>query len=69
MRLVSEVGQEKKSSSQSQQTIAELSRERDSLQQKVREMETEADRLKHQLAASQDSWGLAQKELNETQAK
>ena len=65
MRLVSEVGQEKKSAGQSQETINGLTRERDALQQKIREMEIESDRLKHQLAASQDAWGAAKKELDE----
>lgn len=69
MRLVSEVGQEKKSSSQSQETINSLTRERDTLQQKIREMETETDRLKHQLAASQDAWGMSKKQLDEKQNK
>ena len=69
MRLVSEVGQEKKSSSQSQATINSLTRERDTLQQKIREMETETDRLKHQLAASQDAWGMTKKQLDEKQNK
>lgn len=65
MRLVSEVGQEKKSSSQSQETVNSLTRERDALQQKIREMETEVDRMKHQLAASQDAWGVTKKQLDE----
>ena len=67
MRLVSEVGQEKKSAGQSQETISSLTRERDTLQQKNREMEIETDRLKHQLAASQDAWGVAKKQLDEKQ--
>ena len=65
MRLVSEVGQEKKSSSQSQETVNSLTRERDTLQQKIREMEIEVDRMKHQLAASQDAWGVTKKQLDE----
>ena len=69
MRLVSEVGQEKKSAGQSQEAINSLTRERDSLQQKIREMEIEVDRFKHQLAASQDAWGVAKKQLNEKQNK
>lgn len=69
MRLVSEVGQEKKSAGQSQEAINSLTRERDSLQQKIREMEIEVDRLKHQLAASQDAWGVAKKQLDEKQNK
>lgn len=69
MRLVSEVGQEKKSAGQSQEAINSLTRERDSLQQKIREMEIEVDRLKHQLAASQDAWGVAKKQLDEKQTK
>lgn len=69
MRLVSEVGQEKKSSGQSQETINALTRERDTLQQKIREMEIEVDRFKHQLAASQDAWGLTKKQLDEKQNK
>ena len=69
MRLVSEVGQEKKSAGQSQEAINGLTRERDSLQQKIREMEIEVDRLKHQLAASQDAWGVAKKQLDEKQNK
>lgn len=69
MRLVSEVGQEKKSSGQSQQTINSLTRERETLQQKIREMEIEIDRMKHQLAASQDAWGVTKKELDEKENK
>lgn len=69
MRLVSEVGQEKKSAGQNQEAINSLTRERDSLQQKIREMEIEVDRLKHQLAASQDAWGVAKKQLGEKQNK
>lgn len=69
MRLVSEVGQEKKSAGQSQEAINSLTRERDSLQQKIREMEIEVDRLKHQIAASQDAWGVAKKQLDEKQNK
>ena len=69
MRLVSEVGQEKKSAGQSQETINALTRERDTLQQKIREMEIEVDRFKHQLAASQDAWGLTKKQLDEKQNK
>ncbi|XP_073248075.1 coiled-coil domain-containing protein 170-like [Porites lutea] len=69
MRLVSEVGQEKKSAGQSQEAINSLTRERDSLQQKIREMEIEVDRLKHQLAASQDAWGVAKKQLDEKHNK
>lgn len=69
MRLVSEVGQEKKSAGQSQEAINGFTRERDSLQQKIREMEIEVDRLKHQLAASQDAWGVAKKQLDEKQNK
>lgn len=69
MRLVSEVGQEKKSSGQSRQTINSLTRERDTLQQKIREMEIEIDRMKHQLAASQDAWGVTKKELDEKENK
>ena len=69
MRLVSEVGQEKKSSGQSQQTINGLTRERDTLQQKIREMEIEVDRMKHQLAASQDAWGVTKKQLDEKENK
>lgn len=65
MRLVSEVGQEKKSSSQSQETVNSLTRERDTLQQKLREMEIEVDRMKHQLTASQDAWGVTKKQLDE----
>ena len=67
MRLVSEVGQEKKSVGQSQETINSLTWERDTLQQKIREMEIETDRLKHQLAASQDAWGVTKKQLDEKQ--
>ena len=69
MRLVSEVGQEKKSSGQSQETINDLTRERDSLQQKIREMEIEVNRVKHQLAASQDAWGVTKKQLDDKQNK
>ena len=69
MRLVSEVGQEKKSSGQSQETINDLTRERDSLQQKIQEMEIEVNRVKHQLAASQDAWGVTKKQLDEKQNK
>ena len=65
MRLVSEVGQEKKSSSQNQETVNSLTRERDTLQQKIREMEIEVDRMKHQLVASQDAWGVTKKQLDE----
>lgn len=63
------MGQEKKSSGQSQQTINSLIRERDTLQQKIREMEIEIDRMKHQLAASQDAWGVTKKELDEKENK
>lgn len=63
------MGQEKKSSGQSQQTINSLTRERDTLQQKIREMEIEIDRMKHQLAASQDAWGVTKKELDEKENK
>lgn len=69
MRLVSEVGQEKKSANQSQEAISSLTRERDSLQQTIREREIETDRLKHQLAASQDAWGVTKKQLDEKQNK
>ena len=69
MRLVSEVGQEKKSSSQNQETVNSLTRERDTLQQKIREMEIEVDRMKHQLAASQDAWGVTKKQLDEKENK
>lgn len=63
------MGQEKKSSGQSQQTINSLTRERDTLQQKIKEMEIEIDRMKHQLAASQDAWGVTKKELDEKENK
>lgn len=63
------MGQEKKSSGQSQQTINSLTRERDTLQQKIREMEIEIDRMKHQLAASQDAWGVTKKELDKKENK
>lgn len=69
MRLVSEVGQEKKSANQSQEAISSLTRERDVLQQTIREREIETDRLKHQLAASQDAWSVTKKELDEKQNK
>lgn len=69
MRLISEVGQEKKCSSQSQETVNSLTRERDTLQQKIREMEIEVDRMKHQLAASQDAWGVTKKQLDERENK
>ena len=69
MRLVSEVGQEKKAIGQSQQAIHALTRERDSLQQKIREMEIEAERLKNQLTSSQDAWSATQQELDQRQAK
>lgn len=69
MRLVSEVGQEKKSANQSQEAISSLTRERDVLQQTIREREIETDRLKHQLAASQDAWSVTKKQLDEKQNK
>ena len=69
MRLVSEVGQEKKSANQSQEAISSLTRERDVLQQTIREREIEIDRLKHQLAASQDAWSVTKKQLDEKQNK
>lgn len=69
MRLVSEVGQEKKSANQSQEAISSLTRERDVLQQTIREREIETDRLKHQLAASQDAWSVTKKQLDEKQHK
>ena len=69
MRLVSEVGQEKKAIGQSQQAIHALTRERDSLQQKIREMEIEAERLKNQLTSSQDAWSATQQELDQRQDK
>lgn len=69
MRLVSEVGQEKKSANQSQEAISSLTRERDVLQQTIREREIESDRLKHQLAASQDAWSVTKKQLDEKQNK
>ena len=69
MRLVSEVGQGKKASSASQQTIDALTRERDSLQQKVREMEIHAEQLNIQLVSSQDAWSSTQKELDKKDSK
>ncbi|XP_067031733.1 coiled-coil domain-containing protein 170-like [Acropora muricata] len=69
MRLVSEVGQEKKSANQSQEAISSLTRERDVLQQTIREREIETDRLKHQLAASQDAWSVTKNQLEEKQNK
>jgi len=69
MRLVSEVGQEKKSANQSQEAISSLTRERDVLQQTIREREIETDCLKHQLAASQDAWSVTKKQLDEKQNK
>lgn len=69
MRLVSEVGQEKKSANQSQEAISALTRERDVLQQTIREREIETDRLKNQLAASQDAWSVTKNQLDEKQNK
>jgi len=39
------------------------------LQQKIREMEIEVDRMKHQLSASQDAWGVTKKQLDEKENK
>ena len=69
MRLVSEVGQEKKASSEHKQEMDSLVRERDMLQQKVREMEIDIDRMKRQITSSQDAWGDMNKNLEEREAR
>ena len=65
MRLVAEVGTEKKATEQSQQAVDAIRREKDLLQQKVRESDIEVENLKVQLASSQEAWGHAKKELDD----
>ena len=69
MRLVSEVGSEKKASDQNQQAIDAIRRERDLLQQRVREAEVEGEKLKVQLASSQEAWGVAKRELDDKMSR
>lgn len=69
MRLVAEVGTEKKAADQSQQALDAIRRERDLLQQRVRESEIEVEKLKVQLASSQEAWGVAKKELDDKKSR
>ena len=55
MRLVSEVGQEKKASNEHKQQLDQAIRERDTLQQKIRETEIRNEQLKRQVTSSQDA--------------
>ncbi|XP_031554608.1 coiled-coil domain-containing protein 170-like [Actinia tenebrosa] len=69
MRLVSEVGQEKKASNEYKQQLDQTIRERDTLQQKVREMDIQNEQLKRQVTSSQDAWSDVNKSLEEREAK
>ncbi|EDO48576.1 predicted protein [Nematostella vectensis] len=69
MRLVSEVGQEKKALDGHKQQMDAVIRERDTLQQRVREMEIELDTQKKQVSSSQDAWASLKKALEEKEEK
>lgn len=69
MRLVAEVGQEKKASNEHKQQLDQTTRERDTLQQKIREMEIQNEQLKRQVTSGQDAWSDVNRSLEERETK
>ncbi len=65
MRLVAEVGDEKKQAEKQQQMIGGLTREKDTLEQKVRELEVDLENARNKMKTSQEAWALTRDNLHE----
>lgn len=69
MRLVAEVGQEKKEAESKQQRVQSLIRDKDVLEQKVRELEVDLENTKNKIRTSQEAWALTRDNLEEREAR
>lgn len=69
MRLVAEVGDEKKQAEKQQQLIVDLTRDKDTLEQKVRELEIDLENSRNKMKTSQEAWALTRDNLQEREEK
>jgi chromosome segregation ATPase len=69
MRLVAEVGDEKKQLEKQQHIIGDLTLEKDTLQQKVRELEVDLENARNKMKTSQEAWALTRDNLHEREER
>ncbi|XP_028398523.1 coiled-coil domain-containing protein 170-like [Dendronephthya gigantea] len=69
MRLVAEVGDEKKQAEKHQQLIVDLTRDKDTLEQKVRELEIDLENSRNKMKTSQEAWALTRDNLHDREER
>ena len=69
MRLVAEVSEQKKQSHDHHDVVQSLTREKDMLEQKVRELEVELENTRSKIRTSQEAWALTRESLEEREAR
>lgn len=69
MRLVAEVGNEKKEIEKQRQTIKDFNRKNDTLEQKVCQLEVDLENSRDKLKTSQDVWSTTRDALQEREEK
>ena len=69
MRLVEEVGDEKKQAEKHQQTIGDLTLEKDTLEQKVRELEVDLENARNKMKTSQEAWAVTRDNLQDKEER
>lgn len=69
MRLVAEVGEEKKQAESTRRIMQSLTREKDVLEQKVRELEVDVENTRNKIKTSQEAWALSRDNLEEREER
>ena len=69
MRLVAEVGEEKKRAESTRQTMHSMTREKDVLEQSVRELEVDLENTRNKIRTSQEAWAFTRDNLEERESK
>jgi predicted nucleic acid-binding Zn-ribbon protein len=69
MRLVAEIGDEKKEGEKQQQMIGDLTRQKDTLEQKVRELEVDLENARNKMKTSQEAWAMTRDNLHEREER
>ena len=69
MRLVAEIADEKKQAEKQQHTIGDLTREKDTLEQKVRELEVDLENARNKMKTSQEAWAMTRDNLQEREER
>lgn len=69
MRLVAEVGDEKKQSEKQQQIIGDLTLEKDTLEQKIQELEVDLENTRNKMKTSQEALSRTRENLEEREER